>query len=309
MVGLSIALRLLRHGMTVHVLERARAGAGASTAAAGMLAASDPHNPAELKPLAQRAAELYPKYLEHVAALSGEVVPFETEWTLERSSSGIAGQNVLPAFSEDAGWFELKAERSIDPRKLMRALLLAARASGIVLSEGATDEDVTRESREGIFVDCRGAWHAAHVRPVKGQMLRVGGVAGRLAWAGKGNVVVRTSDVYIVPRLDGTCLVGATVEEAGFDTSVQADELADLRRKAAALLPFLAVAPEVESWAGLRPSTKSGLPVLGQIGSQSFVANGMYRNGILLAPAVAEVMCALVCDEPTAVDVSAFALG
>lgn len=306
MVGLSIALELRRVGLTVHVLERERAGAGASTAAAGMLAAHDPNHPPALVPLALRAAALYPEYLQRIASLGGETVPFETEWTLERSDQGVAGHELLPSFRADAGPFELKAERSIDPRKLMRALLLAVKAGGAVLFEGARDEDVARGSREGVFIDCRGAWHGSYVRPVKGQMLRVADVADRLALSGKGNVVVRTNEVYVIPRLDGTCLIGATVEDAGFDTSVQADQLANLRRTAAVLLPFLADAPEVESWAGLRPSTLSGLPVLGRTGSESFVANGMYRNGMLLAPAVAEVICALITNQPTKLDLGAF---
>jgi glycine oxidase len=103
------------------------------------------------------------------------------------------------------------------------------------------------------------------------------------------------------------------VEDAGFDTAVHQRDLDHLRSLAAKLLPALASgreAPLLEAWAGLRPATPDGLPVLGRIGSSSeFVATGHFRNGILLAPATAVLLADLLEGRPPAVDLSAFSPG
>jgi glycine oxidase len=127
--------------------------------------------------------------------------------------------------------------------------------------------------------------------------------------------VHRSEHIYIVPRTfgpqAGTALIGATVEDAGFDTSIHSPDLAHLRSLAAELLPALAdthLAPEVESWAGLRPSTPDSLPILGRLNSsQEFIATGHYRNGILLAPATAAVLADLLEARTPTVDLTPFA--
>jgi glycine oxidase len=121
-------------------------------------------------------------------------------------------------------------------------------------------------------------------------------------------VVVRTQDVYLVPRLDGSVIIGATVENAEFDRKVYEPDLQRLRAKAAELLPVLAGAPEIASWAGLRPDTPDHLPFLGQADTRAFVAAGHFRNGILLAPATAHVMMQLVLGIRTSVDLAPFRL-
>jgi glycine oxidase len=124
--------------------------------------------------------------------------------------------------------------------------------------------------------------------------------------------VHRSEQVYIVPRTQGpqagTALIGATVEDAGFDVSTTDKELAGLRRLAAALFPALASevnAPMVEAWAGLRPGTADQLPFLGRAGDQ-IVAAGHFRNGILLAPATAVVIADIFEGKLPSVDLSPF---
>jgi glycine oxidase len=75
------------------------------------------------------------------------------------------------------------------------------------------------------------------------------------------------------------------------------------------LLPLLSNAPELESWAGLRPATQDGLPILGPLPGQTnhLLATGHYRNGILLAPATAQLIAQLIYNETPSIDLSAYA--
>jgi glycine oxidase len=294
-IGLSIALELHRRGFSVKVLERGRALQQASTAAAGMLAADDPHNPAALLPLSRYSLSLYPQYLRRIEALSGLRVPFQTSRTVQ--------------YRRDGSSVRL-AEHSLDPRQLAEALLAAVRSTSIVLSE---ETSLGAADTRGLIV-AAGAWSGElplgtplPVRPRKGQMLRVRVPSGLHL-----NEVHRSEHVYIVPRTQGpqagTALIGATVEDAGFDTTTNAGDLAALRALAAELVPELASeadAPRVEAWAGLRPATEHQLPLLGRTGDTLF-ATGHFRNGILLAPATAALIADLYEGQRPAIDLAAF---
>ncbi len=326
-IGMALALELRRRDRRVTLVERAQVGCGASNAAAGMLAVHDPANPPELQPLADLSARLYPAFLDRLARLAPQkLVPFETCWTLERTSdaSTVATCDNRPAgLAETAGPLQLVSERSLDPRALVAALASACRKAPVRIMEGTsmigvqTLPDGSLQVITGActlsctqFVDCTGAWSSAPVRPVKGQMLRVqlGNAAPCLPVYG--NVVLRTPTIYIVPRLDGSAVIGATLEDKGFCIKTKEAAIADLRARASALLPAVADAPELERWAGLRPATVDFLPLLGALpGSRPgtcFVANGHFRNGILLAPATGQVMAQILCGEPTDVSLRCF---
>ena len=126
------------------------------------------------------------------------------------------------------------------------------------------------------------------------------------------SLVLRTGDLYIVPRTSGPnagrALIGATVEDAGFDKTVHPTDIARLQREAAQLLPALADAPVLEQWSGLRPSTSDGLPLLGPHPSapNHLFATGHFRNGILLAPATAHLLTAILLGEQPAIDLAPF---
>jgi glycine oxidase len=140
-------------------------------------------------------------------------------------------------------------------------------------------------------------------RPVKGQMLCV-------AMPEKEFVrhVIRTPEVYLIPRSDGRMLIGATQEEAGFDKRTVPETIQKLRQAALDLVPKLAVARFLEAWAGLRPGTPDALPILGTTSTPGyFVATGHFRDGILLAPVTARVMGETICGEKTTLDLGAFA--
>ena len=317
LIGLAIALELHDRGGIVTVIERGRSLSGASIAAAGMLAAEDPHNPQELRQLSQLSAERYPAFLGRLEALSGIAVPFQTQTTVQ--------------YLADGATMHLQ-ERSLDPRQLATALLAAVRMTPIQLLEEtqiAASEDASQglkirltsgsEFTAGALIYTAGPWTtevmtglscaAVPITPRKGQMIRV-----RLPAEMALGEVHRSEQIYIVPRTRGpqagTALIGASVENAGFDTTVHPEALDALRGLASELIPALASemdAPLVESWAGLRPATPDLLPVLGACErDRHFIASGHYRNGILLAPATALVMVDLLEGKAPTLDISAF---
>lgn len=309
-IGLSVALELHRRGASVVVLDTAAATSGASTAAAGMLAAEDPHNPLELRELSRLSISLYDEFLRRVTLLSSLPVPFQTSSTLQ--------------YLDDGTTLRLN-ERSIDPRQLSAAALEAAHRLNIPLVEHCGQIDITERSASvslhplhGPAIDAKrlvhasGAWFRGwpSIMPRKGQMLRV-----RLPPALDLREVHRSSSIYVVPRTQGpqagTALIGATEEDAGFDMHVSHTVLDQLRRRAAALLPALGhdtAAPQVEAWAGLRPATADGLPAIGRLPGSSlqWIAGGHFRNGILLAPATAVALADLLEGKTPAVDLRSF---
>jgi glycine oxidase len=334
-IGLSLALELHHRGARVTVLDRSAPLTEASTAAAGMLAAHDPHNPTPLLPLSTLSLALYPAYLDRLHQLSGIHVPFQTDQTLQSHSLAIAPDKIisaealtqlLPALTPHHHHFILLDEHSIDPRQLATALLAAVRNTTIdlrpntgVLHARADKNFVQLQTTAGVlhashFVDCTGAWASAtsnlsknKVAPRKGQMLSVA-IPPNLPL----NLVIRTPDIYIVPRTTGPnaaqAIIGATVEDVGFDKTVHPSDIARLRVLAAELLPPLADAPQLETWAGLRPATSDGLPLLGQLPNHPhhLLATGHFRDGILLAPATARLITQLLTNEPPSINLTPF---
>ncbi len=369
-IGLACALELRRRGAKVTVLERGEPMQEASWAAAGMLAADDPENPAALLALARHSHALYDGFLERIAALSGTSVAYRTHQTLQqidtpqrsgahlpdatrhRQLSPAQAENHLPGLASGGHSFLLLPERSLDPRDLCLAMPLAVRTAGIdirtrtaVHAVSATSDGVRVATAigpidAGFYLNAMGAWAGAldhnprnpdphhagtAIAPRKGQMAVV-----RMPPQAPGlTSVIRSKDVYLVPRGDGRVVVGATVEEAGFDKQVFPEVLDALLARAAVLWPALRGAPIVERWAGLRPGTGDGLPLLGasppasascgadgpdriadhtaRTPARCFIAAGHFRNGILLAPATADVVAALIAGEPPQVALDAFA--
>jgi glycine oxidase len=102
-------------------------------------------------------------------------------------------------------------------------------------------------------------------------------------------------------------LVGATVEEAGFDKRTVPETIQRLHRAALELVPRLRDARILEDWAGLRPGTPDGLPILGSTATPGYyVATGHFRDGILLAPITAKLMCAVIEGSQPELDLAAF---
>lgn len=124
------------------------------------------------------------------------------------------------------------------------------------------------------------------VHPIKGQMVVVQMPAGPPLV----NRMV-TGPIYLIPRSDGRLLIGATVEDKGFDTQVTAGAVFDMLDRARQILPHLDELPIVDSWAGLRPASTDEYPIIGPTNVDGLlVATGHYRHGILLAPITAQAV-------------------
>jgi glycine oxidase len=111
-----------------------------------------------------------------------------------------------------------------------------------------------------------------------------------------------------VPKADGRILVGTTVENAGFDPRPTVAGIGSLLERAPRLAPRLAGATMHSAWAGLRPATADGLPIIGRVGGWQGVvlATGHFRNGILLAPITAELVADLLLDAQTRLPTARF---
>jgi glycine oxidase len=320
-IGLASAWRASQRGLDVCVLERDRAGSGASRVAAGILAPDSESEPGHepFVPLARRSLELYPDFVaaletdvgfwpcgmltvaldrDELAALQRE--PGLANW-LTASECRALEPGLAPSVAGGA-WSEQEA--SVDPRRLVAAL-----AERVHVREGADVASFTRDSvtlangetiAAGRVVLSAGAWSGPPVRPVKGQVVRLRGElpASRM---------VRTERVYVVPRQNGEVVLGATVEERGFDTAVTAGAVHELLREGYRVLPEIAELELVDVTAGLRPGTPDNGPLIGEREDGVLVATGHYRNGILLAPVTAEAVAALLVGDAPPPEVAPFA--
>ena len=305
LTGMALAEALAAAGARVTLLERAIPGAEASSAAAGILAPRvEAHGRAPLRDAGVASLDAWEGWLRALGvdpaamgfARCGALVVHEAcpdvDATLREDARALE-----PALGPSAAWW-LPEEGVVDPRRVLPALRSACSARGVrfvigvevtaVASGGVTLADGRVE--RGTVVVCAGAWTGVvpggprvAVRPVRGQLVALEGVAVRRVVFGAGG--------YVVPRpVEATrALVGATVEEAGFDTSVTAAGLHQVLATGMALAPALAGARVVEHWAGLRPGTPDELPVLGCV-EGVWVVSGHYRNGVLLAPWTARTM-------------------
>ena len=335
-IGLSLSIALRKRGARVLVVERGEPSREASYAAAGMLVECSLETPALLQPLATASARMYPEFVHELQDESGVDVDLRDAGTIlfpppehVHERAGFSAESLLPAplaqLEPALGDVTRPAiflqERSVDPRALGAAAVKAAKHRGVDVSSGSevTEILISDGSIGGVrtdktsyaapdVVNCAGAWagnlgpQQFPTRPVKGQMLSVAG--------GPRNTprhVIRSPEVYLVPRSDGRVLIGATVEEAGFDKRTDPATIEQMHRAALHLIPALGRARILEAWAGLRPGTPDNLPILGPMPTPGyFVATGHFRDGILLTPVTAHVMAQVVTGAKPEYDISAF---
>ena len=326
-IGLSLAIALRKRGASVLVVERGEPGHEASHAAAGMLANCGSETPEPLRELASASAAMYPEFVHELQDESGSshidlrdqgtILFLSPEDQKHLYDENLAAEKMIAEQVKDLepGLVEARypavylKERSVDPRALVTAALKAAKHRRVDVASGSPVTEVLQSNGrvEGVHTDrtsypanavvnCAGAWagqvppHQFPTRPVKGQMLSVVG-----APHGALQHVVRSPEVYLVPRSDGRILIGATVEEAGYDKRTVPTTIQRMHQAALQLLPALSQARILEDWAGLRPGTPDDLPILGATSIAGyFVATGHYRDGILLAPATAHVMAQVI---------------
>jgi glycine oxidase len=214
-----------------------------------------------------------------------------------------------PHLSQDVvGGLLIPSHGFVAAGELTRALATAARRHGAQLIEQGRVRRISRAGADLVVdtdrgsltgngvVMAAGSWSGqieiegvetrVPVRPVRGQLLH-------LAWIGPTLRRVTWSErCYLVPWDDGTLLVGATVEEAGFDERTTTAGVRDLIEAAAEIVPHAWTAGLVAARAGLRPATPDGLPVIGPSAAlpNLMYATGHYRNGVLLSPLTAKLV-------------------
>jgi glycine oxidase len=312
-IGLAAALRAQQRGLRVCVLERAEPGSGASRAAAGVLA-PDPETPG-FTALARASAELWPAFAEELddvgyTRCGSLILAFDADDLDGDWLDGDTCRALEPGISADCvGGLVLDADAQVDPRRVVAALrerVADVRTHADVVSIAPDRVELADGSMLAAdrVVLAAGAWTARRlapllpVRPVKGQTLRLRGPLPATR-------IIRSEHVYIVPRASGETVLGATIEEVGYDETPTDDATQVLLRQAIRAVPAVAELDVVEAVAGLRPGTPDDGPLIGEW--EGFVvATGHFRNGILLAPITADAVAALLTDSEPPVEAAPF---
>lgn len=322
-IGTAVAFELARRGHSVELREREDLAAQASGAAAGMLA-----------PLAESLAERGPgealrrwgwRSLERLPALAEELrarTGIDPEWVasgvLRVARSEAEATRLRRQAAADAAygveWLDAAAARGLapglwgdclgaafSPREghvrsplLARAFARAAEQLGARLRLGEPVDDPAALDADAVVV-CAGCWTPSlgldlPIEPLRGQILALD--APRPPFA----PIVWGGETYLVPKRDGSVVVGATEERVGFDCRTTPEAVAGLVDAATALVPSLRRSAFRSAWAGLRPATPDGLPAIGPVAGREglFVAAGHHRNGVLLSPPTAVLVADLV---------------
>lgn len=230
--------------------------------------------------------------------------------------TGTEARRLEPELSGDVRAAMLSSEeRCLEPRRLRAALQKACQARGVRIYEGIRAEGlehaqgqitavVTREGRfackevviaSGVWSGDMGGWLGVPlpVAPVRGQIVSLGPCIPSPI-----RHTIYAHGGYLVPRPDGRIVVGATEEQEGFAAQTTEVGVAGLLQKATALVPALTSVAFDDAWAGLRPVSIDGLPLLGRVPhwDNAFVATGHGRNGILLAPITGDLMAECILN-------------
>jgi glycine oxidase len=355
-VGLAVAWRARRLGLSVALVERDRIGRGASHVAAGMLAPVaevefGEHGRRALD-LGLRSAAMWPAFAERLEQASGMAVGLRRSGTLVvahdddearelerqlsfRAALGLPAIRLRPSEAREREpalaptmrlALEAPDDHSVDPRATVAALREACLRAGVAVREQAgqarlvLDREATAvrglETAEGGEVDrgsrilaetvviAAGAWSGGvegvpsearvAVRPVKGQIMLLRDPAG----PGLLTRPVRYGGGYLVPRSDGRYVLGATMEERGFDAQPTAGAVYELLRRAHEVLPGVSELELLELNVGFRPGTPDNVPIVGRASVEGLVwATGHFRNGILLAPLTGELVAEALAGE------------
>jgi glycine oxidase len=323
-IGLATAIALSQKGANVTVVERDICGRGATWAAAGMLAPEAERLEGDLLEFGIRSREMYPQWIANLMRLSGQDCGY---WccgmiapVLEESDRQVISQHPKYINREESrkrqsglgeailGSLWLPEDGQVNNRKLTQALLTTARSLSIKILEGTTVYQIVRDQKRVTHLDtsagklqsdryvlATGAWTRSllplPIKPIKGQMLSVFDGDRKL------QRVIYAPSCYIVPRQDGTIVIGATVEDNGFSQGNTAAGIAQLLNRAIAVYPAIADMQITETWWGFRPHAPNEIPLLGASDYENLIlATGHYRNGILFAPITAKLITDFMVD-------------
>ncbi len=332
-IGLAIAVELKQRGATVTVVTR-NFQEGATLAAAGMLAPFSESLPiGPMLDLGLWSHSLYPQWCTKLEQMTGVATDYwpcgflapvyeETAENHQQQLSNKTGvadwldKDTIHCYqsglsSEVVGGWWYPEDAQVVPRALSKALRVAAQEWGVELREGITVEAIQQHNRlvSGIrtsagelhadhYVLATGAWSnqllPLPVAPKKGQMLSVKATQNSQHPLPLQRVL-HGSDVYLVPRRDGRILIGATVEDVGWQPDNTTAGIHRLLKSAIRLYPEIQHWSIHECWWGFRPATPDQFPILGTGPCQNLsLATGHYRNGILLAPVTALLLADLI---------------
>lgn len=328
-IGCAIAREIAHRGARTVVVEARTIGAGATQASAGVLAPYiEAPSDGPLHALTVDSLALYDEFISEVTEQSNLPIEYRRCGTLEVAHDATAAEHlkalagwvaskhvdiewvdastvsrIEPALGSTCGGLIVSTHGYVHAMQLTTALAEAARRQGAEVhlghrvdeivdqNDGATVRAGERIYRTRRVIVAGGSWSSqiapeASVAPVRGQLVRVRyqqPPVQRIIWS---------EACYLVPWLDGTLLVGATVEQVGFDERATAGGVQSLLNAASAVLPAVATATFVDARVGLRPATTSGLPIIGRSVTHPAViyATGHFRNGILLAPLTARLV-------------------
>lgn len=334
-IGCAIAHELASRGARVVLIDSRGIGRGATRASAGILAPHiEGHIPA-LRDLAACSLSLYDDFVRRIERDSQRVIEYNRSGTLQVALGDVEGAalakdaSVLTAAGVKCTMLDGVAVKRLEPNLSQRcaaglvvpmhgyvaaasltdALADAARARGVrvvtaavrAIDGGTSPVRVTTDTEvleSDAVVVASGSWpvttrpaEAPAIKPIRGQLVQLRSsdrVASRVIWG---------AACYLVPWKNGSVLVGATVEDVGFDEHATAEGVSGLLTAALALIPALSRAHFEDVRVGFRPRSGDELPIIGRSEMPHvFFAMGHYRNGVLLAPLTAAIMSDLILD-------------
>lgn len=344
-IGLTTAYYLASEGVSVTVLDRGDLGRQASWAGAGII---PPGNAAAASSPVERfraaSSALFPTLSGQLRAetdidngyvvcggieLAGDEAPPTARWREEgipfETLDGSGLRRVEPGLAAglDRGYFLPGMAQVRNPRHL-QALVTACERRAVGLLPGCAVLAIERSGdrvraveteqgrfEAGKFLVATGAWTADLLRPL-GWRPAIAPVRGQIVLLHTGHAASRPillqGKRYLVPRPDGRVLAGATEEDAGFDARPTAGGVAGLLEFARGIVPALQDATLEQCWAGLRPGSPDGLPLLGLVPgcNNMFIAAGHFRSGIQLSPATGAVMTDLLVGRPPPIPLHPF---
>jgi glycine oxidase len=336
-VGCAVGHELATRGAAVRIVDMRDVGEGATQASAGVLCPHIEGHAAALLQLGTRSLGMYDEFIAHVAHDARQPIEYRRTGTLEvaltdedarrleataarHASGGIAHQYLdapaaralEPALStEVTGALLVPTHGYVGVRGLIRALATGAASRGASIEHANVQGVRQNGSQVQVTIDgatveadavvvAAGSWSSRiaiggaypPVKPIRGQLLQLScpaPPASRVIWG---------AHCYIVPWQDGSVLVGATVEDVGFDEGATAAGVRDLLDYACELVPGVWSARFQGVRVGLRPATQDELPIIGRSSVMPgvFYATGHYRNGVLLTPLTASCIADLVLD-------------
>ena len=343
-VGASCAWRLSQAGLSVKVLDRTAPGSGASQAALGVLTFHGRPDvmPEPMRMLARLSRDYYPAIIDELEEVVGERVYFRQEGQLILGMNeddmasleetlrvnrleGVELERATPEEAlvlepnlnpEIAGALYSPHDAWVDNTTLTQAIVRAARQTGAIFEQTEVDLIETNDGQitgiragEALYqsdwvVLAAGAWSGqiwnVPVKPRRGQAYSVEGSYFKR--------VIHSPRAYIVPKGDSQTMLGATVEDVGFDSANTPDGLGFVSKGAFEISPTLETSKFSGAWAGLRPGTPDDLPIIGSTTDfpNLIIATGHFRNGILLAPITADLVRQIILSEPPNIDLAEF---